>query len=695
MSLHGRVAFLWHLHQPDVRDPATGQPRLPWVRLHAIRGYYDMVSESLAHDDRVTLNFSGVLLSQLHDVAKGASDPLRALLNRPFVELDPGDRRVVQRLAAVGNAAMSHAWAPLRAAAARGDLHTESEFRDLRVWSVLQWFGATALDEFPELQALRERRFGFSDDELAHVVSAQDAVIVELLRRISLLGPSKVGVSASPFHHGILPLLIDTAHAQRCLPGVPDVGFRFPQDALADLIAGKKAVADAVGREVVGLWPSEGSVSPEAMALATKAGFVWFATDEGVGSRSDRDGAESCGPWQVAEGPRAFFRDRAWSDRLSFDAVHEDPDRVAARLVEDVDRRGFLVLALDGENPWEAFPDAGRALRRALRSFLGNRLTTLDTLAVAPTTGTITTLHTGSWVNADFAIWYGHEDDRRVWRALVGARRAAERAGEPDRTEALRHIAVGCGSDWTWWTGDEFETPFRADFEDLFRARISAAADAMGATVPPTLWRDFRVQGGAMAASSRVFRAGTDAFGFEWVDGRGWLRQGQETVVIEGPTRLHGLGDTTVAADSSGPWHKVPRAGSRSVHVHTVRLREVDHAGIAFFGRIFEMAHDAWEEVLFAAGHPMATVAGGTEWKLPLVRAEASFHAPLRLGDAVEVMVSLSAVGRTSLDLAFQLRQGERLLAETRHVHVCVHAETFAPLPLDPVFVAAIQRVLG
>ena len=26
-----RAVFLWHLHQPEYRDPVTGQPLLPWV----------------------------------------------------------------------------------------------------------------------------------------------------------------------------------------------------------------------------------------------------------------------------------------------------------------------------------------------------------------------------------------------------------------------------------------------------------------------------------------------------------------------------------------------------------------------------------------------------------------------------------------------------------------------------------------
>src|SRR5256885_2151070 len=45
-----RAVFLWHLHQPEYRDPATGQPLLPWVRLHATRAYTDMAAALEKYD---------------------------------------------------------------------------------------------------------------------------------------------------------------------------------------------------------------------------------------------------------------------------------------------------------------------------------------------------------------------------------------------------------------------------------------------------------------------------------------------------------------------------------------------------------------------------------------------------------------------------------------------------------------------
>ena len=37
------LCFLWHMHQPFYKDLWTGQYKLPWTRLHALKDYAGMV----------------------------------------------------------------------------------------------------------------------------------------------------------------------------------------------------------------------------------------------------------------------------------------------------------------------------------------------------------------------------------------------------------------------------------------------------------------------------------------------------------------------------------------------------------------------------------------------------------------------------------------------------------------------------
>jgi alpha-amylase/alpha-mannosidase (GH57 family) len=37
-----KVAILWHMHQPNYREPNSNRLSMPWVRLHALKDYLDM-----------------------------------------------------------------------------------------------------------------------------------------------------------------------------------------------------------------------------------------------------------------------------------------------------------------------------------------------------------------------------------------------------------------------------------------------------------------------------------------------------------------------------------------------------------------------------------------------------------------------------------------------------------------------------
>ena len=62
------VGFLWHMHQPYYKDPITSMYLMPWVRLHSIRGYYDMITLLREYPNvRCTFNLVPSLLAQLID----------------------------------------------------------------------------------------------------------------------------------------------------------------------------------------------------------------------------------------------------------------------------------------------------------------------------------------------------------------------------------------------------------------------------------------------------------------------------------------------------------------------------------------------------------------------------------------------------------------------------------------------------
>src|SRR5262245_8499201 len=90
------------MHQPDYRDPATGEFLFPWVYLHAIKDYADMASHLERHGGvRAAVNLVPVLLDQLEDYAQQFAsgvirDPLLRLLVHPDPDrMTPAERKVV------------------------------------------------------------------------------------------------------------------------------------------------------------------------------------------------------------------------------------------------------------------------------------------------------------------------------------------------------------------------------------------------------------------------------------------------------------------------------------------------------------------------------------------------------------------------------------------------------------------------
>ena len=84
------------MHQPQYCDLISGEYRLPWTYLHAIKDYIDMAAHLEAVPTaRAVINFAPVLLEQLDDYAaqisgflrdhKAIRDPLLAALVDPVL----------------------------------------------------------------------------------------------------------------------------------------------------------------------------------------------------------------------------------------------------------------------------------------------------------------------------------------------------------------------------------------------------------------------------------------------------------------------------------------------------------------------------------------------------------------------------------------------------------------------------------
>ena len=112
----------------------------------------------------------------------------------------------------------------------------------------------------------------------------------------------------------------------------------------------------------------------------------------------------------------------------------------------------------------------------------------------------------------------------------------------------------------------------------------------------------------------------------------------------------------------------------------TVRFAHVDSAGIAFFSRVYEICHEAFESLLSDAGLPLGFVINDQGWGMPVVHSEANYKAPMRLGDSIVVKASIERLGNSSVTFAYDVEDSDgSIRVRARLTHAFIDTQTFRP----------------
>jgi alpha-amylase/alpha-mannosidase (GH57 family) len=529
------VAFLWHMHQPYYVDPIRGMALMPWVRLHATKGYLDMVWLADQFPEfRCTFNLTPVLLKQIEQLANGeVGDLWFELAATPAESLSIAQKCGVLEHFFKANwqnmiKPYPRYWSLLQKRGLAGartgfdriaGSFNDQEYRDLQVWFNLTWFGYAGERLHPEIAELKRKGRDFTEADKRVLFERQHDVLKNLLGLYKALSDrGQIEISTTPFYHPIMPLVHNTEFARRCMPQrqLPPT-FSHPEDVRAHLTLARDYHTKLFGAPPHGVWPSEGSVCPELIPILQELGYQWFATDEEILWRS----LATLHPDQptpreyLFQGFRAqfgdasvciAFRDRTISDFIGFTAARNEPWRAAeftAGQIEQIARSTqgpdpLCTVILDGENAWEHFPDGGETFLRELYHRLSTspsmKTTTFHDYFTAHPPGTVIhTLHTGSWINADFHVWIGHPEHNRAWELLGRTRDSLQAKADrkeitPDQyKKAMAEIYAAEGSDWFWWYGDEFVTENDLIFDELFRTHLQNVYQIVGAPVPDVL----------------------------------------------------------------------------------------------------------------------------------------------------------------------------------------------------------------
>lgn len=534
-----RVVILWHQHQPYYKDLVTGEYRLPWVRMHALKDYYGMVKLLDEFPDvHQTFNLVPSLITQIQEYADGgARDPFLAVAARPANELTPEERRFALQYLFQANPdrligrypRYAELFAQFQGSGSSPEraekLFSAQDFTDLQVLSQIAWFDEFFLKEKEVAELVRKgRNFSFDDQKFA--IDRQRELIAKVLpAHAEAAKGGRIELSTSPFYHPILPLLCDTNSGASSTPGLPlpQNRFRHPEDAREQLQRGLDLHEKVFGIRPQGVWPSEGSVSDEVFAIAAELGIQWMATDEGVLSRTlgmsfMRDGQGRL-PESAAQklytihryenGPTRMhlvFRDHAISDLIGFVYSGMSPQEAAnhlmhsikeaAQVAMDKGQDAVVPIILDGENAWEYYPQSGREFLRRFYDAMQKdpaieAVTLSEAIARHKDFNQIGSITPGSWIHANFNVWIGAPEDNRSWDYLYHARNFYEQnsknASEQQRALAKEELFIAEGSDWNWWYGPEHHSANDREFDELYRKHLSNVYQALGAAPPDYL----------------------------------------------------------------------------------------------------------------------------------------------------------------------------------------------------------------
>jgi alpha-amylase/alpha-mannosidase (GH57 family) len=602
------LAFLWHQHQPYYPDDVGGENPLPWVRMHGVKDYYGMAAHLRAVPEmRCTINLVPSLLVQIQGYTeRGASDRFLDVARIPADDLTENDCLFLLDHFFMANpdhlirphpryAELHH-----RRAANRGSAReamrrfNERDYRDLQVWFNLAWVHPLAVEKHSGLQELLKKGRHFTEADKQHLLKTHIDILRELIPMHRQLAESgQVELTTTPFYHPILPLLLDKKYAREAMPEVklPRHTGGYPEDAALHLRRAVEQHREIFGSAPTGMWPAEGSVCHGMIPLVAQHGIRWIATDEHILHHSMpgalgrdakghvRNPEKMYRPYKIVEGGHELnivFRDHALSDMIGFHYQRSEPGAAADDLLRHVEAIGEAVsergtpgekalvsIILDGENCWEHYSGGGVTFLRTLyeRCTQSKKIKPVkigEHLEKHPPRDTLPRLFAGSWINHNFAIWVGHEEDNTGWDLLhrtrehllrrsqeSGARSqesgAGEDSGKPSLTpdsrlltpvqKAWQELYIAEGSDWFWWYGEDHFTVLNGVFDYLFRKHLQNVYLLLGEQPPPDLARPISRRG------HRPIHTVPRSFLQVKIDGRAtffeWINAGHYTAVNE------------------------------------------------------------------------------------------------------------------------------------------------------------------
>lgn len=213
------LAIYWHMHQPVYE--LEGTYLMPWVRLHAVKDYLDMVL-ILEKFPKLKLNFNIVpaLLDAILDYTENGYHDIHSELTVSDTEnlTDEEKAFILNNFFSSKYETMiyrSENYKELyqkrfaKDVAAIEDFSAQ-EFSDLMALFNLVWIDPVHFERYPRLQELWEKQNGYTQQDRVEIIDIQKQIIREIIPAYKkYIQTGRIELTTSPYYHSILPILID------------------------------------------------------------------------------------------------------------------------------------------------------------------------------------------------------------------------------------------------------------------------------------------------------------------------------------------------------------------------------------------------------------------------------------------------------------------------------------------------------
>jgi YbgC/YbaW family acyl-CoA thioester hydrolase len=123
-------------------------------------------------------------------------------------------------------------------------------------------------------------------------------------------------------------------------------------------------------------------------------------------------------------------------------------------------------------------------------------------------------------------------------------------------------------------------------------------------------------------------------------------------------------------------------------------LRETDASRGILFSEQLNLAMEALERYYLSRGLTIQSIFNESLYHMPVVHAEASYFAPLKVGDQIAIELTLHKKGKSSFTFSATFKDSTgKLTGKAKITQVCVSCETGKPISIPDTILAHLTEL--